>query len=172
MAKPVTIHTLKSLRAKTIEIGKCWIWQGYVANKTPQIYYKGSVTSVRRVIVELRNRQPVPKDIYISTSCENCMCINPHHYIYRTHQEHMSYMAKNLDQGNIQRRIKLSEAARKRGLQKLSDEQIKDILVSDLSGAELGRQLNVSRGLVALIRRGKNRSLDHQLNNPFAGLMK
>jgi len=81
-------------------------------------------------------------------------------------------MAKNLDQGNIQRRIKLSEAARKRGLQKLSDEQIKDILVSDLSGAELGRQLNVSRGLVALIRRGKNRSLDHQLNNPFAGLMK
>lgn len=172
MSKPLTIHTIDSLKERTIEIGDCWIWQGYMANGSPQVYHYDRIRTVRRVMKELISGEAPPKHLYIAAKCGDPKCVNPDHFICRTRQQHMSYMAGNTDQKNINRRIKLREAAKKRGLQKLTDEQIKDILASDLSGAELGRRLNVSRGLIGLIRRGKSRTITVQTNNPFAGLMR
>ncbi len=172
MSKPLKIHTIDSLKERTIEVGDCWIWQGYMANGSPQVYYQGKVKTVRRVMRELISGVAPAKHLSIGTKCGDPKCINPDHFICRTRQQHMSHMACQLDQKDIGRRIKLREAAKKRGLQKLTDDQIKDILASDLSGAELGRRLNVSRGLIGLIRRGKSRTITAQTNNPFAGLMR
>ena len=171
MAKPVTVHTIESLKAKTVEIGDCWIWQGYFANKTPQVYWDGKVMSVRRVIKELQTGKKAYKNIYISTKCGEEKCINPDHYRYSTMREHMILMAKNANPQGIKRRMKLREAAKKRGLIKLTDEQVSNILMSDESGPVLAARFNVTRGLINKIRNGSCRFINKQISNPFAGLM-
>ena len=172
MAKPVTIHTLDSLKENCIEIGECWIWQGYFHNGNPQVYHKDRVMSVRRVIHEILKGELPARHISVSTNCGEPGCVNPDHYVYRLPTQHLKYMASRVDSNSVERRMKLRESARKRGLFKLTEEQVKEILVSPLSGAELARRMNVNKSLVSSIRRGTARSINNQINNPFAGLMR
>ena len=145
MAKPVTIHTLDSLKENCIEIGECWIWQGYFHNGNPQVYYKDRVMSVRRVIHDILKGELPAKNISVSTKCGEPGCVNPDHYVYRLPTQHLKYMASRVDSNSVERRMKLRESARKRGLFKLTEEQVKEILVSPLSGAELARRMNVNK---------------------------
>lgn len=172
MAKPITIHTIDSLKKQCIEIGDCWIWQGYHGNHVPQVYHEGRVRPVRRVMHHLKHGVFPEARIFVGCTCGERSCVNPEHSTQRQPKHHMRYMSKQVDHLSVERRMKIRDAAKRRGVVKLDDEQLKEIHTSDLSSAELARRMKVNKSLVSSIRRGSARSLHNQTTNPFAGLMK
>lgn len=76
--------------------------------------------------------------------CDNPKCINPEHLMIGTPQDNVRDM---MDKGRGIYGEKNSQC-------KLSDEQVKEILNSELNNCQLARKYKVSRGAIQYIRRG------------------
>ncbi len=85
----------------------------------------------------------IPKNHVICHSCDNPKCINPQHLLTGTQKQ------------NIQDAVKKGRMARgeKQHLSKLTEEQVREILKSDKSGVELGKQFGITKGNVNCIKR-------------------
>lgn len=166
MTRVITQHTLETLLARTVEVGECNEWLGYIANDVPQVSHAGKMMTVRRLMFEIQG-----KDVdgyYIAPSCGNFRCVNPDHTIARTIKAHHKFMNKCGDPNGLIRIIKLQKAAR--GRRKLTDEQVQQIRSDPRPSRAVAAEHGVSKGLVCLIRAGKaHRAVSA---NPFAGLMK
>lgn len=170
--KPVTKHTVESLRARTIEVGECWEWQGYSAHGTPQVFSpagnpKRRMVSVRRLFRELIAGQPQPDGFY-SVSCGNVECVNPDHTLFRTEKLHFKAMGKKVGSSPV-RSLKLSQYHRTNGKAKLSESKAQEIRLSNESGPVLAERYGVNKSLISRVRRGE---IWKCLTNPFRGLMK
>jgi hypothetical protein len=82
MGPPRTYHTIETLKARTIDEGDCWLWQGYIQNGTPQVMHyrqnKKGMYSVRRLLRELQVGRAMPDGHYGNT-CGNPQCVSPDH---------------------------------------------------------------------------------------------
>lgn len=170
--KPRKIHTIESLRARTIEVGECWEWQGYSAHGTPQVFSpsdgtKRRMVSVRRMFRELITGQEQPDGFY-SVSCGNVECVNPDHTLFRTEKLHFKAMGKKVGSSPV-RALKLSQYHRTNGKAKLSESKAQEIRLSNESCRELAKKYGVNQALISRVRRGE---IWKCLTNPFRGLMK
>lgn len=166
MTRGLTQHTLETLMARTVEVGECNEWLGYIANDTPQVSHGGKMMTVRRLMFELQGK--AVDGYYIAPRCGNFRCVNPAHAIARTKKAHHKIMNQNVDPNGMLRIIKLQQVAR--GRRKLTDEQVQQIRSDPRPSRAVAAEHGVSKGLVCLIRAGKaHRAVSA---SPFAGLMK
>lgn len=170
MAQKPTVHTLETLKAKTIEEGDCWIWQGYVGNKVPQIFNfaVGKVVPVRRLIRDLEGK-PVADTDYTRPRCMNHLCVCPEHIKVETKDQHIRHMAKRANTPSV-KTIRIGKMATTRRLMhgKLSEEKCTEIRGSNESSKVLADRMGVHRSLISRVRSGKAWG---QVGNPWAGLM-
>jgi hypothetical protein len=171
MSKARTEPTLDSLKARTIEEGDCWLWQGYIANNTPQVvsYASGSkrMVSVRRLLRELETGRVQP-DGHYSNTCGNPLCVNPDHTIWRGQDAHMRAMAKKRRVSDVTAN-KLRNYRVNTGQAKLSESKAQEIRLSEEPGPVLAERYGVSRSWINRVKRGE---VWRVLSSPFAGLFK
>lgn len=141
--------------AKAVEEGECLIWQGYRCNRTPMIYENGSMRSVRGLLSRLLGNPEPTEPGYWSMKCGNHMCIHPGHTVHRTQAQHMSHMAREINNRPAIKEIRRAKISQKRR-KKLSDEQIADILKSNDNGAVVAARVGVSRSMVNRYRRAQS----------------
>lgn len=157
MSKTRAVHTVESLKARTIVQGDCWLWQGYSANNTPQVgaYPDGKKTmvSVRKLMRELLSGQPQPAGHYGQT-CGNPLCVNPSHTLWRGEKSHMRHMAKKRKVTAVTA-MKLREYRIKSGMAKIDEAQAEEIRMSNESGPVLAERFGVSKSWINKIKRGR-----------------
>ncbi len=125
----------------------CWLWTGGLSDKGYGVHHKdGRKIGAHRYSYEL-HKGPLGK-AHALHSCDNPKCVNPDHLRPGTHQDNMQD-AKERRRFNP-RRGSASNKAR------LTERQVADILVSSESGAEIARQLGVSRSTIYAVRNGQN----------------
>ena len=171
MSRARITHTEDSLKARCIEVGDCWEWQGYIANNTPQVIaYPGGfkkMVSVRRLLRELVTGQAQPDGHYGNT-CGNHRCVNPDHTIWKSENAHMRHMAKKRKVSNVTAN-KLRKYRVESGKAKLCESKAQEIRLSSESAPVLAERFGVSKSWITKIRRGKAWRV---LSSPFVGLFK
>lgn len=72
----------------------CWEYTGYynVKRRTPYYSYGGMKVIPYRLVWELFNGEPIPKDQMILHKCDNRKCCNPSHMSLGNHQENIDDM--------------------------------------------------------------------------------
>jgi hypothetical protein len=165
-------HTIESLKARTVEEGDCWIWQGYKANGTPQVShprpgFSSKMYSVRRLMRDLVTGKPTPDGHYV-TRCHESSCVNPDHVLFHMDDQHMKRIGRTVStSANITRSMKLRKYRIRIGHAKLSEQIAQDIRLSNESCATLGERYGVDKSLISKVRRGIAWKV---LANPFQGL--
>lgn len=164
-------HTIESLKARTVEEGDCWLWQGYKANGTPQVShprpgFTSKMYSVRRLMRDLVTGKPTPDGHYV-TRCDNSDCVNPQHVLFRSDEQHMKIIGRTT--GNLTRSMKLRKFRISIGHAKLSEQIAQEIRLSNESGPALAQRYGVDKSLISKVRRG---TAWRVLASPFAGLMR
>lgn len=162
--KQQKIHTVTTLKERTIEVGDCWEWTGYCANGTPSVCHKGKMIAVRRLFTELLGGQL--KDGYYVPKCKNRACVNPDHTAYNDPKQHMKKAAK-VALKSPTRRLKI-QLYKRATVAKLTQEQADEIRVSEGPSRVIAEKYGVNKSVVCRIRAGKAWV---NLQNPFAGLM-
>lgn len=162
--KPVTLDIIQ---ARCDEVGDCWIWRGALSHGIqPAISINRRSTNVRRFVADLLGRQT--KGLYVTACCGEPLCVAPDHLRVVTRSQLNTMAAERTGYGkNIARAAKLAQASRRRA--RLSPELVQMIRESDLSDAQLAKQLGVAKSTVNNARRGDT-WLDY--TNPFAQLLR
>ena len=162
--RQITVHTVDSLKNRTIEVGECREWQGYFGNGTPQVSNNGEMVSVRRLFTELLGGQ-ISKGYYVP-KCNNKTCVNPDHTVFHTVSVHLKKAAK-IAVLNPTRRIKI-QINKRATVAKLTQEKADEIRYSDEPSRVLAQRYGVDKSVICRIRKG---NAWVNLSNPFAGLM-
>lgn len=162
--KPVAVSSLADIRARCIEIGDCWEWQGAVGGNgvpcvcLPTAYPKLPDSRSARVTVaalawEAHTGKPAQGKVVWRTCC-NQLCVNPKHLLTGTRAQ----MSADLVGQGVYRRKPSTIAAitnAKRKVAKLTIEKAREIRCSELSDAEIAPIYGIHRSLVLRIRRGE-----------------
>lgn len=172
MAKPITIHTLESLLAQTIEVGECMEWQGYYATGkyTPYVYHEGKMIAVRKLLAMLTGRD-LSNCVYFASSCDNWRCVNPAHIVGRASWQHLNRMSGLVDHGAAQRVAKLQEVARAR-VGKLTEAGAEAIRLDDRPLVVVAADYGISKSLVSKVKTGRAWRQVSASVNPWGGLMR
>ena len=159
---------MAQIKARCIEEGECWIWQGAMSQRLyPMVSYNGKTTPVRRVVCMLDGRPP-KKGQPIECACENRQCVRPSHMKATTMVKLGKKTAKAGYLSTKAKCAKVSAAHRSSGRAKLSVEKAQEIRESTETGAKLAIKYGVDESIVNRVRRGllwKNYAA-----TPFAGL--
>lgn len=158
------IASLEDIKARCIEVGECWEWQGNISSNgvptacLPTVYPKQPGTRSARVTInalawECRTgRSAQGKQVW--RSCCNHACVNPAHMRAGTREQMCEALAKlgtyKRSPGDI---AAITKGKRKAG--KLSIEQAREIRASSLSGIALAPIYGVDKSLISRIRRGE-----------------
>lgn len=165
--EPGQVHTIDTIRERTVEEGECWLWQAGKSHGTPALRHDGKSIQVRRYILEVLQGQPVPKRLLVSSRCENIDCVNPDHIHMFTRSGLQAHTAKRTQYAaNPMRNIRLARA--KQAASKLTWERVREIRAMDGTDREIARELGLNFSLVNCIRKHKTW---REVNNPFFGLM-
>lgn len=161
--------TLDAIKARCIEEGECWIWQGALnACGYPIMKAKGVKSGcllVRRVAISLDGRPPKPRQP-VMASCDDKRCCNPACLKLSTYAAAGKRAAKKGAFSSATRRSKIAESRRTHS--KLTQEQVQEIRASTESGPVLAARYGIVKSTVSGIRRGE---LRRDYYNPFAGLL-
>ena len=159
--------TLDTIHGRCDEVGECWIWRGSLSHGTPYINIDRRSTSVRRFVANLLGRQT--KNRYVTNCCGDLLCVAPDHLRVVTRSQLNTMIAERTGYGkSLARSVKLAEAGRRRA--RLSPELVQMIRESDLSAAQLAKQLGVAKSTVNDARRGDTWRDYH--NNPWTQLLR
>jgi len=156
---------MSAITSRIIEEGECQMWQGYLGNGVPMVFYDGVMKPVRLVISYL-SKKKTPEKGYWSSTCGNKLCVNPAHSVHRTSEEHMAYLGSciiDTPAKNELRKLKISKAKRK-----ITDEQLEYIIASEKTCKQIAEEVGISKGMVARYRRAKAGKSE----NFWKGLMK
>ena len=129
--------------------GDCWMWISPVKDKDG---YGGLVENgklVRAHVYSYRlHKGPVPKGAFVCHSCDNPSCVRSDHL-----------WLGNATSNNLDKMLKGRQSILKgerAGNAKLTEKQVREILVDDRTQAEIGASYGVSRATIGLIKTGKN----------------
>lgn len=164
--KKKTKQTLESIKKRTVEIGDCWEWQGYMANGVPYVSHEGKMISVRRLITILSGA--TLRDGYYVPKCGNAKCVCPDHITFRHEKLHMAISGKK-SAYSVARAAKI-QAFKREHASKLDVMKVMDIRASDLPNRKLAEIYGVNRSVIWRVKTG--RAWIDLNNNPFAGLMR
>jgi hypothetical protein len=169
----VTLEELIArVRAKVIEEGDCWVWQGAVSGvqrELPQMTVRenGRRTnrSVRRMLKE-KAAGYVRHDRLVTTSCRTFGCVNPDHLVEITVGGRNRRAAKDGHYADPVRRAKIAAKARAR-LSDLTPDVVAKIREAG-SASEAARLYGVTKSNAVKIRAHETW---REYTSPFAGLM-
>lgn len=91
----VNIHTIETLKARTVPNGDCWHWTRVCAGEMGygMIRHLGKNMRANRVMYSLA-KGPIPEGLFVLHKCDNPKCINPDHLWLGTHQDNMDDMMR------------------------------------------------------------------------------
>ena len=166
MTRTHKVHTVESLKERCEEVGDCWIWNGYVSNKTPMVDVNGTMTPVRRLFTRLLGKQ-VKRGTFFGISCDTYLCVCPEHTVQRDRRAHTANMGRKSATGpsNQARKMKITTQKRKAG--KLDMEKAREIRAKEGTYRQIAEEYGISHALVGQIKRGRYWK---DYSNPFAGL--
>lgn len=124
----------------------CLIWMGALADGYGRIHLgAGKTIGAHRYSWEV-NYGKIPEGICVCHKCDVPSCVN---------HEHL-FLADNY--GNLMDKINKNRQARglSHGRAKLTEEMVKEILLSNLKHTELAKKFGVAANSIRLIRTGRN----------------
>lgn len=127
----------------------CWNWVGQKINGYGRISLGAKSLASdgsHRVSWKMHNKQDIPKGMFVMHSCDNPSCVNPKHLSLGTPKDNSQDM---IAKGRKKIVIPIGE---QNGKSIINPEIVRFIRSSDLSHAELARQLNISNGCVRSVR--------------------
>ena len=163
--KQQKIHTITTLKERTIEDGDCWEWTGYCANGTPSVSHAGKMISVRRLFTELLGGKL--REGYYVPKCGNKLCVNPDHIAYNDPKQHMRKAAR-VALKSPTRRLKI-QIHKRATVGKLTQEKADEIRSSSEASRVLAAKYGVDKSIICRIKNGQAWV---NLSNPFAGLIR
>lgn len=105
---------------------------------------KGKYIAIHRAIyMDLHGE--LPSSVFVRHKCDNPSCINPEHLEAGSHEDNMKDM---IIRGRSGKGIKNPRA-------KLTEEMVREILVSDENQCALGRKYGVTNSMIHLIKKRK-----------------
>lgn len=163
------IHTIATLRARTVEVGDCWEWLGYynTGGRHPQVRHEGRQCMVRRLVLQLGGIELRP-DRHVMTTCGNHRCVNPSHLRQATAKEVAKIAGAQGLMSGPARSAKIA-ATKRAQMAVLTIEQVREIRQRTTTHAAAAAQYGIHPSKIAEIRQHK-RWKDYQTPNPFAGL--
>lgn len=117
-----------------------------------RIWYNGKQERLFRVIYQLKNGD-IPKNMVLRHTCDNPSCCNIEHLVLGTQKDNVDDMIKR--QRSKHRTEKKSIQGTKNKSNKLSEDAVRNIYLSNLSYYKLSKLYNVSRVNIFLIKKGK-----------------
>lgn len=128
-------------------ISHCTDKDGYV-----RIRKNGKHDRLFRVLYEQKNGK-IPKGMVLRHLCNNAWCVNTDHLKIGTYKENYQDM---VDCGrDLKGKPKIKIRGEKNGKNKLTEQQVKEIYLSDLKNSELAKLYNVSKTNIIYIRQKK-----------------
>ena len=120
---------------------ECWVWTASTKGKGyGQIWKNGKSLRAHRVVWEME-RGPVPKGKQVLHRCDNRLCVNPDHLFLGDNATNAADMARK----------------NRHGSSKLTSEQVREVLDSDRTNADLAKQFGVTPEAIYRIRSGHSR---------------
>ena len=161
--------TLAHIKARTEEVGDCWIWQmGCSTNGYPQMKIQGRCCKmVRRMVVAIDGRPAEPRQPVVAT-CGEALCVNPAHLKATSTSDAAKRAAKRGVWSGKARGAKIAAARRSQPDVKLDMEKAREIRMSAESGPVLAERYGVTRNRINDIKRGRAWK---DYANPYAALM-
>lgn len=117
-----------------------------------RISYNGKQERLFRVIYQLKNGD-IPKNMVLRHTCDNPSCCNIEHLVLGTQKDNVDDMIKR--QRSKHRTEKKSIQGTKNKSNKLSEDAVRNIYLSNLSSYKLSKLYNISRANIILIKKGK-----------------
>lgn len=137
------------LMKKTRKTDTCWLWEGLILNNGyGSICIGGKQVSTHRLSYSIFNGE-ITNNLCVLHKCDIRNCINPEHLFLGTKSENNTDCAKKgrRARGEKHHNSKLSNK---------SVSEIRKLLLSNISKAEIGRKYGVSRTAVYYISTNKN----------------
>lgn len=124
-----------------------------------QILFNGTPTGAHRVSLIVRSGPPPSHEHQAAHSCRDRSCFNIHHLSWKTAAENEADRLR--DGTRVDRRgIRNTQA-------KLTEDQVVEMFLSDLSNTELAETYGISSGHVSAIKTGRKwASVTHDLHRP------
>lgn len=162
--------SLDAMRARTIEVGECWEWQGCISSShSPRVHYEGRARSARKLMLALASQPSEPPPGHkLVTTCGNPRCVRPEHLAIIGFAEHVR--TRLVPGTNMAlKNAKIAHARRQRGT-KLTAADVCELRRPDSSetAAQAAARLGVSVGHVNAIRRW--RVWREHTASPWAGM--
>jgi hypothetical protein len=158
---------LERVKAKVIEVGDCWEWQGAMQSRSPvpTMNFEGKVKPVRRHLAEAMD---LPVQGKLATyKCGNPLCVHPDHLMVITRKKLQQRIAKEFKHhSNPLRLKKLSDRARAHS--KLTVELAQAIRDAEGKQRDIAAQFGVTQATVSVIKRGVTW---RDYTNPFTQLL-
>lgn len=127
----------------------CWVWQGCQSNGYGRFGIMG-VTEYAHRVSWLIFKGFIPAGLFVCHKCDNPICVNPRHLFLGTAKENMKDASKK-------GRIKIPKESyyknERHQVSKLSNDQVRFIRSTKLSGVELAERFNVTPTTISYARR-------------------
>lgn len=122
----------------------CWIWMGSISEKYGYAFINWKYYAAHR-LAWIAFRGPIPDGLLVLHRCDIHLCCNPAHLFIGTH-------ADNMDDMKCKQRQARGES---HPAAKLTAEQVLAIRAADASYGNLAQRFNVTKGMIAHIRKGR-----------------
>ena len=124
----------------------CWQWRSHT-DKDGYGILPGAHRSIRahRLSYEI-HKGAIPEGMIVCHRCDNPGCVNPDHLLVGTQKD------------NAQDALRKGRhyVGEKNGRSKLTEENVKEILTSELNDRQLADKFGVTRSTISSVRRGKS----------------
>ena len=134
----------------------CLLWTGCFQQVTPNYrrpqfsVSTSKPASAYRVAYRLWKGE-IPEGLCVRHTCDNPMCVNPEHLVLGTHQDNMRDMAER----GRQHVPKPNSRGEKHHNAKLTEEKVREILLSNETRNAIATRMGVSPSTVKAIRNGR-----------------
>ena len=136
---------MKRFWDKVDKSGDCWEWTGAKSCGYGNSWNDGKHIGAHRLVLHIMGID-IPAGMYVCHRCDNRGCVNPDHLFIGTPKDNMR---DKIDKGRDRYSPRKGE---KNGNSKLSEGNVKEILLSDESNATLAKRFDISRQLAWKIR--------------------
>jgi hypothetical protein len=123
--------------SKVDKTTECWIWTGSITPKGyGQFYFRGTVETSHRVSWILTFGD-IPNNLYVCHICDNPKCVRPDHLFVATQATNLRDMMKK---------------GRRKYRSRFSEEELNELITSNLTYRQLSSKFNVSIGYISRLR--------------------